>query len=38
MYTGAAERMSKKSRPVDRVAWLLLVRDGSISIEQYDIP
>ncbi|MCU4974955.1 metallophosphoesterase [Halobacteria archaeon AArc-m2/3/4] len=38
LYTGAAERMSKNADPVDRVAWLLTIRDGSVVHEQYDIP
>ncbi|MFC7238438.1 exonuclease SbcCD subunit D [Saliphagus sp. GCM10025317] len=38
MYAGAAERMSKNVDPVDRVAWLLTVRDEAIAFEQYDIP
>ena len=37
-YTGAAERMSKKSEPIDRVAWILSVEDRGGSIERYDIP
>lgn len=38
MYTGAAERMSTKDDPVDRVAWLLRRTEGTVSCERFDIP
>lgn len=38
MYTGATERMSKNNNPTDRVAWLLTIKNGSVSCELYDIP
>lgn len=38
MYAGASERMSTNSQPVDRVAWLLTIADGTVACERYDIP
>lgn len=38
MYTGAVERMSGNSDPVDRVAWFVTTAQIPIRPEQYDIP
>lgn len=38
LYTGAAEHMSKNENPVDRIAWMVLVENESVSINRYDIP
>jgi predicted phosphodiesterase len=38
MYTGATERMSKNSNPVDRVAWLVSTEETPLIPDRYEIP
>lgn len=38
MYAGAAEQMSKNNDPVDRVAWVVQIENGTVVCNRYDIP
>lgn len=37
MYPGATARLSKNSNPIDKVAWLLEIENGTVSRKRYDI-
>jgi DNA repair exonuclease SbcCD nuclease subunit len=38
LYTGASEHMSTNENASDRLAWLLTVKSGSVSVKRYPIP